>query len=397
MTKEQLLFLKSLSGKVNNISEVDVKAVLKMASYHSILPLCYETISSAQGFDSEKYKTLQSKVFSMVFSQAKKTANFKKIYRKILEHGIRPLVLKGIICRNLYGELCDHRPSADEDILVRKEDYFRLAEILEEDGYVPEEQVTKKTLSGIQEITFRNPNGLNIEVHLNIIGTENKLRRAMNRYFDNALDNALDNAITIEIDSQKYYTLGFTEHYIYLFYHMFKHFSMTGVGVRQILDMFKFGDCYREKIDWNKVNDSIKEIGAGKLYGDVLEIGRRYWGFEFDNIFGASFPEKLLEDMFSAGAYGNGNLEQMGSKVKVMAAMDSNGKSSKLKMLFPSIESMREHYTVLYDHPYLLPVMWGVRVVRYVFRSKTGQTYDVLKSEAIADKKIQLLRDYGII
>lgn len=28
--------------------------------------------------------------------------------------------MKGIVCRQLYGELCNHRPSADEDILIRR-------------------------------------------------------------------------------------------------------------------------------------------------------------------------------------------------------------------------------------------------------------------------------------
>ncbi|MBQ8541040.1 MAG: nucleotidyltransferase family protein [Clostridia bacterium] len=394
MTKEQLLFLKSLSGKVNNdISQTDVKAVLKLASYHSILPLCYENLSGAQGFDSENYKSLQSKVFSIVFSQTKRTANFKKIYQTLWDNGIKPIVLKGIICRNLYGELCDHRPSGDEDVLIKKEDYFEASEILKDNGYIPEENVNEKTLDGIQEITFKGQNGLNIEIHLNIIGTENKLRRKMNVYFGKCFENA----IVMEVDGQKYCTLDYTEHYIYLFYHMFKHFTTAGVGARQILDIFKFGEAHNDKIDWKSVHDAIESINAHKLYGDIVEIGNRYMGFSADNPFGTTFPERLLEDIFSAGAYGNGNPEQMGSKVKVMAAIEAEGKSNKIKMLFPSVEAMREHYTILHNHPYLLPAMWVVRIVRYAFRSKTGQTYDVLKSEKIADEKIQLLRDYKII
>ncbi len=394
MTQEQIMFLKAISGKVDEkLTDIDTNSILRLADEHNVLPLCYESLSNAQGFENDRYKSLQTKVFSIVFAQTKRTANFRKIYQILLENGITPLVLKGIICRNLYGELCDHRPSGDEDILVKKEDYFRLAEVLESNDYIPEEVVTEKTLSGKQEITFKNPNGLNIEVHLNIIGTENKSRRTMNKYFDNAFERA----VSVEIDGQKYYTLGFTDHYIYLFYHMFKHFAMTGVGVRQILDLFKFGNAYRDKIDWNTVNDAIGATGAGKLYGDVLEIGRVYWSFDFENVFGVSFPDKLLEDMFFSGAYGNETNEQISSKVKVMAAMETGGKWSKLRSIFPTVEAMREYYTVLYDHPYLLPVMWLVRIVRYIFRSKTGKIGDISKSNKIADKKIRLLRDYEII
>lgn len=389
-----MLFLKSILQALDtNISEAEVKAVLKLAQHHNILPLCYENLSHTVSFDDEKFAGLNKRVLSAVFSQTKRTANFKTIYNILLQAGLKPLVIKGIICRNLYGDMCDHRPSGDEDILVKKEEYFRVSEILQANGYIPGEVVNEKILSGKQEITFKSPNGLSIEVHLNIIGTENESRRTMNDYFKNPFEKA----IAVEIDGQTYFTLNCTDHYIYLFYHMFKHFSMTGVGVRQMLDMFKFGSRYKEDIDWDAVNEAIEATGAGKLYGDMLETGRLYWGFEFENKFGVSFPERLLEDMFSAGAYGNGTMEQAGSKVKVMASMSSGGKHSTVRSVFPTLEAMREHYTVLYKHPYLLPVMWAFRIVRYIFRSQTGKTYNVLKSDSIADKKIQLLRDYKII
>ncbi len=394
MTKEEMLLLKSISQNIeDDVSDYDLNMFFNLANYHGVLPLCYEKISLAKGFAPSNFEKVKLKGFSIVFSQTKRSENFKEIYGIILENGIKPLVLKGIICRQLYGDLCDHRPSGDEDILIKKEEFFRVKDVMMKHGYIPQEEVTEKTLSGIQEITFKNPNGLNIEVHLNIIGTENKIRRIMNEYFKDVFEKT----VIMEIDGQKYFTLDYTDHYIYLFFHMFKHFSTTGVGVRQILDMFKFAEAYDEKIDWNTVCDAIERINAQKLYGDIIEIGNKYMGFELKNPFGATLPERLLEDIFSAGSFGNGNMEQAGSKVKVMAAMDAGKKPGKLKMLFPSIESMREFYTVLYDHPYLLPVMWIVRIVRYILRRNKGETYDVLKSEKIADKKIELLQDYGII
>lgn len=131
MTKEQLLFLKSISQKVNNdVSDVDVKAVLKLASKHSVVPLCYENLCHADGFCREKFTNLQTKIYSIVFSQAKRTASYKKIYQSLLDNGIKPIVLKGIIYLQLYGDLCDHRPSGDEDVLVKSEDFFKVRDIL---------------------------------------------------------------------------------------------------------------------------------------------------------------------------------------------------------------------------------------------------------------------------
>lgn len=394
MTNEQNFFLKSLVGEIDgDINNIDLSAVFKMAEEHNVLPLCYESVCNNEGFNAESLPNVQKRVLSTVFSQTKRTNSFKKIYKILVDNGFSPLVMKGIICRNLYGELCDHRPSGDEDILVKKEDFFAIAKILEENGYLSDETVTEKMLSGKQEITFKNKNGLNIEVHLNIIGTENNFRQTMNSCFEDVFDNA----VGIEIDGQTFYTLQYTSHYIYLFFHMLKHITVTGVGVRQMMDLFKFGTYYKDEIDFGRVNLAVKEMGAGKLYGDILEIGRLYWGFDFENVFGVSFPEKLLDEIFSAGVFGHTSKERIGSKVKVAAAVASGGKQNRIRMIFPELDSMREFYTVLYKHPYLLPVMWIVRMVRYVFRLSTGKTYNVLKSEEIANERIQLLKDYDII
>lgn len=394
MTNEQNLFLEALSQKVDiDVTGVKLNTVFKIAEEQNVLPLCYEKIRNAAGFDEENFPNVQRRVFATVFSQTKRTNNFKKIYKALTDNSFKPIVLKGIICRNLYGELCDHRPSGDEDVLIKKEDFFAVSKILEDNGYLCDEEVNEKMLSGKQEITFKNKNGLNIELHLNIFGTENSFRKTLNSFFENVFDNA----VAVKIDNQTFYTLDYTEHYIYLFFHMMKHFSVTGVGVRQMLDMFKFGTFYKDKIDFERVNLAVDKMGAGKLYGDILEIGKTYLGFDFENFFGVSFPEKILEDMFLAGVFGKTSQERIGSRVKVGAVIASGGKQSRLRMIFPNMDSMKEFYTVLYKHPYLLPVMWIVRIVRYIFRSTTGKTYNVLKSEEIANERIQLLKDYDII
>lgn len=76
--------------------------------------------------------------------------------------------MNGIIYRQLYGEYCDHRPSDDEDILIRKSEYKHAEKILVANGHIPENKnVTPALLEDVQEITFYSgQTGLSIEVHL---------------------------------------------------------------------------------------------------------------------------------------------------------------------------------------------------------------------------------------
>ena len=60
------------------------------------------------------------------------------LYKEFLKSDIHPIVMNGIIYRQLYGEYCDHRPSGDEDRLIRKSEYKHAEKILVANGHIPE-------------------------------------------------------------------------------------------------------------------------------------------------------------------------------------------------------------------------------------------------------------------
>ena len=57
---------------------------------------------------------------SMIAGQVNRTSAFLNLYQELIEGDCKPLVRKGIVCRQLYGEYADHRPSGDEDIISFK-------------------------------------------------------------------------------------------------------------------------------------------------------------------------------------------------------------------------------------------------------------------------------------
>ncbi|WP_412853140.1 nucleotidyltransferase family protein [Amedibacillus dolichus] len=86
------------------------------------------------------YSQLAFETMPVVAGQARRTEAFLSLYKQFLKEGIHPILMKGLICRQLYGEYCDHRSSGDEDILIRNSDYKTVFHILEQNGYVPEEK-----------------------------------------------------------------------------------------------------------------------------------------------------------------------------------------------------------------------------------------------------------------
>lgn len=388
----------TFTSEVHSLENPDWDALYKMARAQSVTPLFNEGASRYSEFaaaPAELRQQLFQQSLMILASQAQRTEEFLESYEALLEAGIKPLVVKGIICRRTYGGLADHRPSGDEDIYVKKEDFEVCRRVLVSLGYDMEElEINESFLDKAQEISFFSPSGLAIEVHINLFGKETETRRRLNRYFDNAFENAV--AFEADDEGRAVYTMEPTANYLFLFLHLYKHFTTSGVGIRQIMDMAMFDKAFHRQINFEAVEEAIKEMKADKLYADVLAIGGML-GLSLATPISGYNPEKLLEDMMESGVFGLSTEEHSYSRYVTMMAMDGehNGKVSLLRSVFPPASVLLSGYPVLERRPWLLPVVWLERCFRFVFRRNSANVGG--ESLKIGRKRVELMREYGMI
>ncbi len=400
MDKQIYNFLKVLktafTSEAYRLDEPDWEAMAKLASGQSVAPLFNEGAAFYDGIDSELSQRMFSSSVMQLSAQALRTEEFLCAYDTIAKAGVYPIVVKGLICRYTYGDLGDHRPSGDEDIYIKKEDFPTVMEALRGLGYEPEEhEITPKLLDVIQEISFKSPSGLKIEVHINLFGKETGVRRSLNGYFENAFETAEE----IEVDGHKLYTLDWTLNYLFLFMHLYKHFTFSGVGVRQVIDMGFFHKMFKDRIDIDAVEKAICEIKADRLYADTVEIARML-GFDVDTRLKGKDPRLLLEDMADGGVFGNISAERSQSSLVLLSAMNGNeGKPNLMKMLFPPVEMLVVGHPVLSDKPWLLPFIWVKRWFKFIgklFTNKKGLGY-AGESLELGKHRLELIKEYGLI
>ena len=99
-----------------------------IAGIHNVLPLFYEAV---YGHPSLADANLRQAVRQQVILQALRTGEFLELNDRLLSAGVEPLVVKGIVCRNLYPQP-DHRPSSDEDVLIPAGQFERCHGVLTE-------------------------------------------------------------------------------------------------------------------------------------------------------------------------------------------------------------------------------------------------------------------------
>ena len=135
-------------------------------------------------------------------------------------------------------------------------------------------------------------------------------------------------------------------------------------------------------------------------------IGTSYLGFSLDK---ACYPKDmreqtvdympLLMDLLDGGIYGDSSMERKHSSNMTLTAVvggTSNTAASLGSSLFPSKEYMKQRFSWVKKHPYLLPVGYVVRIVQYLKSSKRKPA-DEKNSIQIGMERVELLKQYHII
>ena len=123
-----------------------------MAAQHSLLSAVYDVVGKTPefaGLPGELRGQVKTQAMQSVLQQVSRTALFLSDEKELAQLGVQPLVMKGIVCRNLYPKP-DLRPSGDEDLLIPEKDFSAVDAYFMRKGFVrtkkPQCQMVPKTV-----------------------------------------------------------------------------------------------------------------------------------------------------------------------------------------------------------------------------------------------------------
>ena len=401
-------FLDILKAALNNdqaapnrqISTEEWQQLFRIAQIHQILPLFYQAVYELPSLTAPLGATVKQQVRYRVIRQAIQTGEFLELNRLLQKAGVRPLVVKGIICRNLYAKP-DHRPSSDEDLLIPETQFETCHRVLTEFGMHAEADSPDA-----YEIPYRKEGSpLYIELHKHLFPPESDAYGDLNRFFANVSDRA----VAEEIQGNTVYALGPTDHLFYLICHAFKHFLHSGFGIRQVCDIILYANRYGTQVDWIRILRNCKVIQAEKFAAALFRIGSNYLVFDPDQ---AAYPAiwreipvdeiPMLEDLLHSGLYGDATMSRRHSSSITLAAVaaQKQGKREKNAMLlsaFPPAEKLTGRYPYLKKHPYLVPIAWGSRLWEYAAETRRSRDNSAAEALKIGNDRIELMKLYGIL
>ena len=410
MERHEQLFLEAMKAALEDrtvdwddrVTGEELKNVLSLAQMHHVLPMIFESVYScpaAKELPPELVMECRKATLHAVMSQSIKTEEMLELYDSLRSRGAAPLVVKGLVCRNLYPRP-DYRESGDEDVFCGEAAFPALHKTLIELGMEPCDSDLES-----YEVPYCKGDGLlYIELHKTLFPMNSDIFGDCNRIFERSFEHpALITVGDVEIA-----TLDWSEHMVYLILHAFKHFLHSGFGIRQVSDMALFANAYGDRIDWKFVRKKCKGFRAERFASAIFAIGKKYLTFDpeqahFPSSWGAMAgdPEPLLLDLLRGGIYGSADRSRVHSSNMTLNAVkaDKKGKQGKnlLHTVFPPAKLLISRYHWLRHNAWLLPVAWILRLWGYLKEAITRKDSSAAAVIRMGNQRVELLRQYDII
>ena len=364
------------------LSSKEWRELMDLSKKHMLLPVVFESVYDCMPLELEQEYRAVSLI--LISRQTQNTYAFLKVYARLQELGVEPLVFKGLLCRDTYS-LSDWRVSADEDIYISRDQYSKFHTMMKRMGFLAPEP---NFHSEHETVYIRN--SMRVEGHWELFPQENRLWVQMNALTEGILKRAVHR----KIEGTDVLVMAPTDHMIYMLLHAMKHFTLSGVGIRQICDIVQWDK--RHELDWKRVAETMESLGGTRFTEAVLDAGNRLFGMKIPEGWKTADSSDLIEDALAGGVFGKSTQERLHSSSITSANGRVNNTAYKLlRTLFPSREVMEINYPWVCRSRALLPIGWGVRILRYL--TSIGKHNSPIRSLQIGKKRMELLKEYDVL
>ena len=371
-------------------------------------------LSPALDCPAELRESLVSQMRQEAFSNHAWKHSTLQLLAEMNAAGIPALLIKGYAVADCYAAP-DCRMSGDTDLLIEPKNEKRACAFMKANGFAVERRWT----NGHHDVC-RHPQLGCVELHVMLydeIVEDVWFGRMDGREF------VSESAIEVATQDGSYRTLGYTDHMIFLMLHLIKHFIMTGMSLRMMLDVALFFSHNAERIDSARFWKMMESLKYGTIAQSILWAMVRYCGIDATSIPGLCevCPKQvgmILDDLENGGwlgkidekareegwyEYNRRLLMKNRSKAQYLLFMLRWKLGVYLKALFPSRKTLAIRYPCVQKSALLIPLVW---LHRLIFRGSRAVKKGALTTYIITDEKkigtsaqerVQMFKNLGMM
>ncbi len=345
---------------IEYLQKMNMEWLYKLCHAHQIDALTGMTIIQA---GEELPKEWNEQIGKAIRKNILFDAERAKILQFMEQNEIWYLPLKGIVMKELYPAV-GMRQMSDNDILFDEVFADKLQAYMESLGY--------KSVAfgkGNHDVYKKAP-VYNFEMHRTLYNSGSS--KEVVTYYKRIKEKLLLNE-----GSEYGYHFRDEDFYIYMLFHMYKHYSGGGTGIRSLLDLYVFLKKKEAQMDFSYIEQECKllkledfEKQNRELCKKVFTMSDVYEQTAFEQLL-VMEEKELLDYYLSSGVHGT-QTHWVKNNMKNYA--EKSGKNSKIdylkNRLFPDAEFFKSILPWVYKHKWLLPVGWIYRIILLIFDPK---------------------------
>ncbi len=332
---------------------------------------------------------------SLMISNAMHRTAIVQLLEAMEAAGIHAVLLKGYAIADCYA-VPECRMSSDADVWVDPKDEECACDFMRAQGF----SVEPRWKNGHHAVCHHPRLGC---VELHVILYDEIVEEVWFGRMDGS-EFVIEPHRRVESEDGRYYTLGYTDHFIFLALHMIKHFILSGLTLQMMLDVSLYFKKHAARIDADRVWKTIGSLKYDKLFSSVLWAMIRYCGFSAEDFPGIcrEAPEQtdaVLSDLEAGGWMGQSDKEareegwheynrrklmKEKSALHYWAYMLRWKWAQYVSALFPSFEVLAKHYPYIRKNVLLTPYAW---LHRLIFRGPQAVRRGALTRYIVTDEK----------
>lgn len=305
----------------------------------SLYPLLYSIVNKEETDHKILNKIITLEKANIIKDDVQKR-EIVEICRLFEQNNIKTIILKGSVLKDMYKESY-LRTMGDIDIYVDKKYHKHARKLLESLGY-------KYSSNYGHHMTLNKPPYIELEMHRCLLKSSNKNNALFNEIFDKCIRYK---------DYKRIYTLDRTYFMLYELCHIAKHYEDAGCGLRNLIDLYLYDKKYHNEIDYNLINKTISGSKEISYIIDFLNLSIDICSYKFavNEVINNYADSEMFNVLVNTGIYGN---KERSLDVKLKK---TNKFNYFIRQLFPTKNEMKDKFSVLEKHLYLLPIFYLYR------------------------------------
>lgn len=335
---------------------------------HSLLALACQGAANC-GIDtaSEIMRRYQLQYYRGILRSERQMRKLTQLFQAFEERGIDYLPVKGCNLKKMYPQP-EMRVMGDADILIRPGQKKEISAAMNALGF---------TFQTENEHVYEwKCDALFVELHKSLVPPEDE---DFFRYYGTGWD------LAVHTGGHRY-DLSAEDSFLFLFVHFARHYRFSGIGCRQILDLWVYRRAFPD-LRQDYLAQELKKLKLSEFFQNTMHL-LDVW---FENAEPDEISDLMTAYIFSGGSWGSAEAmlySQQLKKASQQGAVHHSGIQAFWRILFPSRTRMCYSYPVLLHSPYLLPFVWVVRWFHILFLRPQNIRKNLTILHSMDDQKV---------